>query len=466
MTVAERYEYSDDYFASADNDPGGPTPEDEAWLWDQIAGASDVDITAPVSPSARTAVGGWPTLDPAALQGLPGEVVRAIDPHTEADPAGILADFLTGFGNAAGSRPHMVADGARHTGRLFSLLAGRTSKGRKGTAHANVAPVLHRGDPTWSDARHAGGLSTGEGLINAVADRSTEDDDGAPTATDKRLMVVESEFARVLAVTRREGSTLSHVMRDAWDTGTLRVLTRKDPITATGSHISLVAHITVDELRSKLTTTDQANGFANRLLFVCVDRSKRLPHGEGVPAAVVEELGTKTRQALTKARNIDRMARTPEAARLWEDLYDRMAEDDPGGLVGAITARPEAQTLRLSVVYAIAAGSPLVEVEHLEAAYAFWTYCRDSAAYLFGNTLGDPVADKLLAAVRAAGPDGMTGTEQSALFGRHVSASELETARAFLWEQRLARTTREDTAGRPRIRTVAIGSHATGAAAA
>lgn len=459
--AAERYEFTDDDFAQ-DDDSGahGPTAADLAWLDAELEQACGIGAPAPLS----AALGGWPVLDPAALQGLPGEVVRAINPHTEADPAGLLADFLTGFGNAAGTRPHMIADGARHTGRLFTVAVGRTSKGRKGTAHANVQTVMRRADPTWADSRHAGGLSTGEGLIAAVADQSTED--GAPPApADKRLMVVESEFARALAVTRREGSTLSHVMRDAWDTGTLRVLTRKDPLTATGSHISLVAHVTVDELRSKLTTTDQANGFANRLLFVCVDRSKRLPHGEGVPADVADDLGAKARQALTVARNIDRMTRTPDAARLWEELYDRMAEDDPGGLVGSITARPEAQTLRLSVVYAICAGSPVVEVEHLEAAYAFWTYCRDSAAYLFGNALGDPVADKLLAAVRAAGPEGMTGTEQSALFGRHVGARELEAARALLWDQRLARTTTEETGGRPRIRTVAIGAQSDGVAA-
>lgn len=408
---------------------------------------------------------GWPTLDPAAIQGLPGEVVRSIDPYTEADPAGILADFLTCYGNAAGVRPHMLADGARHPARLNTLLTGRTSKGRKGTSRANVRPVMAKADVAWSDTRTAGGLSTGEGLIAAVSDPQA-DEDGEPAPVDKRLLIVESEFARVLAVTKRDGSTLSHVMRDAWDTGTLRVLTRKDPLTATGSHISVLAHITVDELRARLTGTDQANGFANRFLFVCVDRSKRLPHGEGVPPEVVDDLGRKVRTALTKARNIDRMQRTPEAADLWERLYDEMAEDDPGGLVGAITARPEAQTLRLSVAYAICDASPVVEVQHLKAAYAFWCYCRDSAAYLFGNTLGDPVADRLLAAVRSAGPDGMTASEQSALFGRHVSARELEAARALLWDQRLARTVTEDTGGRPRVRTVAIGTEAPGVKAA
>lgn len=38
--------------------------------------------------------GSWPTLSPAALHGLPGEVVATLDPHTEADPAAVLVSFL------------------------------------------------------------------------------------------------------------------------------------------------------------------------------------------------------------------------------------------------------------------------------------------------------------------------------------------------------------------------------------
>ena len=36
----------------------------------------------------------WPLLDEAALHGLAGEVVRLIEPHTEADPVALLASFL------------------------------------------------------------------------------------------------------------------------------------------------------------------------------------------------------------------------------------------------------------------------------------------------------------------------------------------------------------------------------------
>jgi hypothetical protein len=54
---------------------------------------------------------------------------------------------------------------------------------------------------------------------------------------DKRCLVVEAEFARVLNMTARDGNILSAVIRDAWDHGRLRTMTRFDPLRATGAHI-------------------------------------------------------------------------------------------------------------------------------------------------------------------------------------------------------------------------------------
>lgn len=462
MTVAERYEYHDEDAPVDEWDPGAswPTPEDEAWLLEELKAAErSTNGHQPTRPPILS--DGWPTLDPKAMHGLTGDLVRTLEPHTEADPVALLVDALVCFGNAAGSRPHAIADGARHPARLNAVLVGKTAKARKGTSRANVGPLFAHADRRWSDDRVMGGLSTGEGLIAAVADPPLPEDGTeapAPASIDKRLLVLEPEFARVLAAAKRETSTLSHIVREAWDTGTLRVMTRKEPLRATGAHVSVLGHITAEELRRTLTSTDQANGFANRFLFVCVTRSKMLPEGGGLDDAARAELGGRIRTALAQARNLDQLTRTPAARDLWADLYRRMGEDGPGGIVDFVTSRREAQTLRLSVAYAIADGSPHIDVPHLEAAWALWSYCDASARYLFGDNLGDEVADKLLAALRAAGPEGLDGTQQSALFGRHVASRQLEDARALLQRCHLADTTTEQTGGRPRIRTTARGA--------
>ncbi len=51
---------------------------------------------------------------------------------------------------------------------------------------------------------------------------------------DKRLLVIETEMGRMLKAMNRDTSTLSDVIRQCWDSGSLRTLNRKDPLKATG----------------------------------------------------------------------------------------------------------------------------------------------------------------------------------------------------------------------------------------
>src|SRR5262245_23396757 len=79
-----------------------------------------------------------PSLDEAALYGLPGDVVRAIEPNTEAHPVGILLQLLTMYGNIIGNVPHFRAEADIHPAKIFGVLVGRTGKGRKGVAFGHV----------------------------------------------------------------------------------------------------------------------------------------------------------------------------------------------------------------------------------------------------------------------------------------------------------------------------------------
>ena len=97
-----------------------------------------------------------------------------------------------------------------------------------------------------------------------------------------------------------------------------------------------------------------------------------------------------------------------------------------------------------------------IKVPHLEAALAVWNYCEASAYTIFGDALGDPIADRLLEALRQAGGDGLDATTQSALFGRHVTAARLTQARALLEAKRLIATEQEETGGRPRLVSRAV----------
>ncbi len=394
-------------------------------------------------PSGDT--GSGPTLDEQALYGLPGEVVRTIAPETEADPAALLLHFLCSFGSAAGSGPHVPAGGAEHPGRLYVCIVGESARARKGTASAEIAQVMRRADPEWA-RQGVSGMSSGEGLIRHAT----------RCPAGHGLLVREPEFVRVLKAAARDGSTLSPVLRQAWDGGDLRVMT-KEPVSASGAHISIAADITIEELRAYLRELPAANGFANRFLFVFARRSKLLPHGGKLGDEEVTRLAEKVKVALEKARGIGPMRRSSEGDRVWADYYSRLAGESAAGLLGGIVSRGEAQLLRLSVVYAAADGSATIEQPHLHAAWAVWRYCRESAELVFGDRLGDPMADKVLGILRKATGGTLKRSELHRAFP-HVPASDLDRALELLKSRGLVTVTRQETAGRWGELVVLMGS--------
>src|SRR5215831_17364326 len=115
-----------------------------------------------------------PVLDPEALHGLAGEIVKAIDPYTESDPVAVLTNTLTAFGNVVGPSPYFRVENTHHHLNLFIVQAGDTAKGRKGTGWSTPRRMVREVDREWIDTRVTGGLSSGEGLIFAVRDQRIE----------------------------------------------------------------------------------------------------------------------------------------------------------------------------------------------------------------------------------------------------------------------------------------------------
>jgi hypothetical protein len=379
-----------------------------------------------------------PLLENDAYHGLAGDVVKTIGPHTEADPVAILLQVLTYAGNIIGRCPYYQIEADQHRANLFSVLVGESAKGRKGTSGGRARSVFMTTDPDWIESRMKGGLSSGEGLISEVRDERKEwnkkdkcEEVADPGVHDKRLMVTEAEFANALAVMERPGNTLSPTIRNAWDGRTLSTITKHSPLKATGAHISICGHITIDELRMRLTRTDAANGFANRFLFAVVSRSKLLPFGGNLPEAEVARLCTRIKEAIEAAKPIGRMTMGDAACASWQVVYKDLSASKLG-LLGAVVARAEAQVIRLALVYALLDGKNQIDTPHLKAALAVWDFCEASAAYIFGDSLGDPLADDILRALRQAGNAGMTRTAIRDLLGRNRSSDRIGVALGLL----------------------------------
>ena len=306
----------------------------------------------------------FPVLSDKVFYGLAGETVKTIEPETEADNAALLIQFLAGFGSLIGKTAYFKIGADFHFTKIFAVLVGVSSRGRKGTSWSEIERLLIRADESFRDCIQ-NGLSSGEGLIYHVRDEQTakkpikkngvitdyQDEIIDEGASEKRAFIVEPEFARVLKVISREGNTLSSVIRQAWDTDRLRVMT-KNPIKATDAHVSLVGHITETELMRNLEETETANGFANRFLWLCVRRSKYLPEGGNLSESELNEVVGKLNDAVQFARNTHEIKRDSEANRLWHRVYKKLS-DGYGGLLGSVTSRATAQVMRLACLYAL-----------------------------------------------------------------------------------------------------------------
>jgi len=335
---------------------------------------------------------------------------------------------------------------------------GETARGRKGSSAGQIQELFRRVDPDWSSTRIMGGLSSGEGLIWAVRDPITKTepikDKGRQTGqyqtfeldpgiSDKRLLVYESEFAGVLRVIARETNTLSALIRQAWDRGDLRTLTKNSPAQATGAHISIIGHITKDELLRYLDDVEAGNGFANRFLWICVRRAQMLPEGGGTPD--YGKLVRVLHDSLEGARRLDRIVRGDETRGAWDQVYPELSRGK-SGLYGAIIARAEAQVLRLSALYAALDVSEYARLPHLKAALALWQYAESFVRYIFGDATGDPIADRILQALQHGE---LTRTAMSHLFQRNVSAERIDLALRLLYRGKRAVMERRETNGRP-----------------
>ena len=389
-----------------------------------------VDNTKPApGADADSAKRPWPKpLGEDAYIGFAGKFVLDVMQHTEADPAALLFQFLVCFGNCTGTTPEYRQEWTIHNAREFVLIVGRSAKARKGTSWNIIREIFKLADEKWSKKRIVGGLGSGEGVVNCVRDPQTEhDENGRETtiagAEDKRLMVVESEFASVLSVSGRDGSTLSEVLRNAWDSGNIQTVTKNNSLRATGAHISIIGHITETELGKKMDNNAIFNGFGNRFLVVCAKRARLLPDGGNLTDEAFSSLAHDLTKIIDAARKIGRLTRNDEARTLWHSVYPKLTADRAGSF-GAITSRAEAHVLRLSMIYALLDGKTQIELPHLQAALECWRYCQDSAFYIWGDSTRSGIAEKLRIALTSAGDAGLTRSQINNVLGGRVTKDE------------------------------------------
>jgi hypothetical protein len=439
-----------------------PLPEGIAKRWPAILQSQQFDS---FDVASRFATGAsvsesWPKpISDVAHFGLAGEFVKLVGPETEADPSALLVAFLTGVGAMPETSTYVNVSSTKHSTNLFATLVGESAQARKGTATTEVVQFLYRIDPEFN-SRIISGVSSGEGVIERVRDPRSEltpgKHKGEPPelklvdagVADKRLLVLENEFAQPLQSMARTGNTLSPVLRLAWDGQPLSVVARSNKDRCQQPHVALLASITTEELKRLLSSADRANGFGNRFLWVCTQRARVLPFGGNVDSTDLSDLAAKVRLALEWAQGGRHITWGDDAKENWKKFYGELANRVTTGLYGRITSRAEAQVLRIALIYAVLEKSMYIRLPHLNAAIEIWRYCDESARYIFGSGFSrDTTEETILKAVRSR-PTGIAQTEISDLFKRHKTSEQLRVALQSLQVQDLIHSKSEQTNGR------------------
>lgn len=403
-----------------------------------------------------------PSPEPAVFDCTLGRITQALNPTTEADPVGVLASLVSGVSAMVGRAAGVEIADSSHPLLVWSLLCGPTSRGRKGTAGDVARRVLSAVDPPFWRENVVSGLSSAEGLIALVQDDdegfALEGEEFAPGSkkkdpADKRVLVVENEYAAVLARCRREGNALAQTLREAWDGRDLRVQT-KNPLVASEPHIAIIGHVSPEEFRARTCQHDLAGGSYNRFLLLYVERSKRLPDGGGAPPELVNRLSADLRRRLQRAGMPHRLVRGPATRARWRDLYDEFCELEEDEQVASWVARAVPYTLRLAGLYALVDGSSVIESPHLEAAAALVRYALESARYVIDAGSASADVEQLARIIRSAGAEGVTKAVLTKKFSGRRTAAQLDPLLDTLTSLDPYDEVVERTGGRPVTRYV------------
>ena len=335
-----------------------------------------------------------PDADPACLYGLIGDVARAGSDGTETNAYAIAANFMAYLSCAVGRGVYLPIGNTRHHARLFCLHIGRSGRGRKGDAVSlvlRIDQVLREMNEAFAPQVHRGGLSTREGLVALMHDGYRQGRQDVPAIEDKRLWVVESEFANVLHQGRRDGNTLSAALRDCWDGVDLKPATKSNRLYASDPHVCLSGAISPSELMGLMSARDLTNGFANRFLMIWAERSRMLPFPKETPQAVVEHLARRTLEVLAfvhadrhDEREHLRMELSPQAQWRYAQLYRGELNNGLGdGTVDAVLERRAPMLLRLAMLMALTDLQIRIDTPHIDAAIAWIRHTTASVRFVF-----------------------------------------------------------------------------------
>jgi hypothetical protein len=362
-----------------------------------------------------------PQVSPVVYTGMLGRIVQTIEPHSEADPVGILGALLSAFGSAVTNLPQVVYGTQSQTLSTWIVLIGNTGMGRKGTATRAALGVVKAALPDWARATFLEGCpQSGPAYVSTLADMNGY------------ALMVEEEFADLLKVSARYKS-FGKAIRRSWEGASISNRTKEAVIHVDAPHVAIIGNVTPAEFTASIGKADKAGGSLNRFLCLYVERSKKIKLSEQISANawsdLVRPLVREFRNAVHYARNVEEITVSPSAMALWDDKLSDMIDSMTLGreAMEQFAARAGDYVWRLSALYALADQREEISTRDLEAACGLVTYMCDSVTYLApevangGGSAEETVGTRVEQFIKAAGEKGVNSTALFRKFGRKAA---------------------------------------------
>ena len=321
------------------------------------------------------------------------------------------------------------------------------------------------------------GVSSGEGIIEAIRDEATKPDQNGhidPGVAEKRMLIDLSEYGSMLALMRRPGSTLSAVIRDAYDCRPLATNSRNAPVKCETPYITISAAITPAELCGLMFDPKDAaaaadNGVGNRNMYAFVRREKLVSRpqptrGVGPMADLVwNNIARVYREcnATVEPRSTP-FEFTADGAAAWDEVY-RLITMRNGASENAkrLYGRFEINCRKLACILAAINGESRVSAAAVWAAYAWIKYFADTVDAVASNLLERKMqasvkanATKLWDAVESLGGQATVRDVQRTVHLKKQQMNEAIQYLAGLAPPALAIDSRPATVGNGAVRPV------------
>jgi hypothetical protein len=407
--------------------------------------------------------------------GVLGEFTELTSKYSEAHPMAVLATALTMVGNMMSPYMGYSVGKTWHPPLMYTLIVGPTSEGAKGQSESRCEELMEMIDGGWVD-KITSGLSSGEGLIEAIADAQPTGEYSTIQSkkvahtynkgvADKRMMIFEPELGRLIKVLQRQGNTTMETLIDLWDRGYASKLTIQRR-SVHDARISVVMHSPTVVIQETMSYDWLMNGFGNRFLWIWSKRTHLEPIGYKIPEGSLDPIATDIADAIalladryTQRKRPLEVGFTPDGADYWEELYEELSKDKYSGVLETAMGRRRSYARRLAMIFAALDFKKRIDIPHLDAAMALIDYNEETLVHLFGDSTGDKMADRIYLNLLEHA-SGLSRTELvTGVLQGNYSKEQIDTAMKKLVERGLVRETKMRRSGGKKSELVYIAIH-------